>query len=163
MDNKYLNEVLNRLENYQKMTRQIELLRYEIEYAGQISPTEMIEVMTFQKRDANGAGADVYPKSVPEIALSYQRTAAQLNGETVEELISNYADLCREQDRLLHYIGFLDQRQQDVIRRYYFEQQSWGEIADSMSSTPRTAQRLRQQAVDELANLYAFAAGILRR
>ena len=32
MDNKYLNEVLDRLENYQKMMRQIELLQYEIQY-----------------------------------------------------------------------------------------------------------------------------------
>lgn len=32
MDNKYLNEVLDRLENYQKMMWQIELLQYEIQY-----------------------------------------------------------------------------------------------------------------------------------
>ena len=50
MDNKYLNEVLDRLENYQKMMRQIELLQYEIQYASHVTPTEMIEVMTFQKR-----------------------------------------------------------------------------------------------------------------
>ena len=56
MDNKYLNEVLNRLENYQKMMRQIELLQYEIQYASHVTPTEMIEVMTFQKRDEDNAG-----------------------------------------------------------------------------------------------------------
>ena len=88
MDNKYLNEVLDRLENYQKMMRQIELLQYEIQYASHVTPTEMIEVMTFQKRDADNAGTNAYPKSVPEIAMSYQRAAAQLNGESVEELIS---------------------------------------------------------------------------
>lgn len=49
MDNKYLNEVLDRLENYQKMMRQIELLQYEIQYASHVTPTEMIEVMTFSK------------------------------------------------------------------------------------------------------------------
>ncbi len=89
MDNKYLNEVQDRLENYQKMMRQIELLQYEIQYASHVTPTEMIEVMTFQKRDADNAGTNAYPKSVPEIAMSYQRAAAQLNGESVEELISN--------------------------------------------------------------------------
>ena len=70
MDNKYLNEVLDRLENYQKMMRQIELLQYEIQYASHVTPTEMIEVMTFQKRDADNAGTNAYPKSVPEIAMS---------------------------------------------------------------------------------------------
>ena len=39
MDNKYLNEVLDRLENYQKMMRQIELLQYEIQYASHVTPT----------------------------------------------------------------------------------------------------------------------------
>ena len=60
MDNKYLNEVLDRLENYQKMMRQIELLQYEIQYASHVTPTEMIEVMTFQKRDADNAGTNAY-------------------------------------------------------------------------------------------------------
>ena len=163
MDNKYLNEVLDRLENYQKMMRQIELLQYEIQYASHVTPTEMIEVMTFQKRDADNAGTNAYPKSVAEIAMSYQRAAAQLNGESVEELISKYADLCHEQDRLLHYIGLLDPRQQSVIRKYYFESCTWSEIADALGITTRTAQRIRQQAVEELANMYSFADNVFRR
>lgn len=163
MDNKYLNEVLDRLVNYRKVTQQIELLRYEMQCAGHISPTEMIEVMTFQRHTDDADDACAYTKSVPGIALSYQRAAAQLNNEAMEEILSKYADLCRERDRLLHYIGLLDKRQQDVVRKHYFEQQSWSEIAASMDLTPRTVQRTRQQALDELANLYAFADGILRR
>ena len=163
MDNKYLNEVLERLESYRKKEQQIELLRYELQHAKQVSPTELIEAMTFQTRDVDGSQTNLYPKDVPGIALSYQHIAAQLNEEAVGELISRYTALCYERDRVLHYIGLLDKRQQDVIRRYYFEQQSWGEIADGMGSTPRTVQRLRQQAVEELANLYSFADGILRR
>lgn len=122
MDNKYLNKVLEKLENYRKIMQQIELLRYEIQHVGHVSPAEMIEVMTFQGRATNSNSTDIYTKDVPEIALSYQHIAAQLNNEAAEDLVSKYADLCQEQDRLLHYIGFLNQRQQDVIRRYYFEQ-----------------------------------------
>ena len=48
MDNKYLNEVLERLESYRKKEQQIELLRYELQHAKQVSPTELIEAMTFQ-------------------------------------------------------------------------------------------------------------------
>ena len=160
MDNKYLNEVLERLESYRKKEQQIELLRYELQHAKQVSPTELIEAMTFQTRDADSSQTNLYPKDVPGIALSYQHIAAQLNKEAVGELISRYTALCHERDRLLHYIGLLDKRQQDVIRKHYFEQQSWSEIAASMA---RTVQRTRQQALDELANLYAFADGILRR
>ena len=53
MDNKYLNEVLERLESYRKKEQQIELLRYELQHAKQVSPTELIEAMTFQTRDAD--------------------------------------------------------------------------------------------------------------
>ena len=119
--------------------------------------------MTFQTRDADASQTDLYPKDVPGIALSYQHIAAQLNEEAVGELINRYTALCHERDRLLHYIGLLDKRQQDVVRKHYFEQQSWSEIAASMDLTPRTVQRTRQQALDELANLYAFADGVLRR
>ena len=47
---KYLNKVLEKLENYRKIMQQIELLRYEIQHVGHVSPAEMIEVMTFQGR-----------------------------------------------------------------------------------------------------------------
>ena len=87
MDNKYLNEVLERLESYRKKEQQIELLRYELQHAKQVSPTELIEAMTFQTRDADGSQTDLYPKDVPGIALSYQHIAAQLNEEAVGELI----------------------------------------------------------------------------
>ena len=85
MDNKYLNEVLERLESYRKKEQQIELLRYELQHAKQVSPTELIEAMTFQTRDADASQTDLYPKDVPGIALSYQHIAAQLNEEAVGE------------------------------------------------------------------------------
>lgn len=90
MDNKYLNEVLERLESYRKKEQQIELLRYELQHAKQVSPTELIEAMTFQTRDADASQTDLYPKDVPGIALSYQHIAAQLNEEAVGELMSRY-------------------------------------------------------------------------
>lgn len=160
MEINYTAYVIDLLENHCKAKRQMKLLRYEIEHVRRIAPTEMIEIMTFQACGADAKQESIYPKDVPEIALSYQRTAAQLNQEATDELASKYADLCGEQDRLLHYISLLENRQQTVIRKYYFDLSPWSEIADSMNLTVRTAQRIRQQAVDELANLYAFADGI---
>lgn len=162
MEINYTAYVIDLLENHCKVKRQIELLRYEIEHVRRITSAEMIEIMTFQAHGANTEQERIYPKGVPEIALSYQQTAAQLNNETIDELVLKYADLCSEQDRLLHYISLLENRQQTVIRKYYFDLSPWGEIADSMNSTVRTAQRIRQQAVEELANLYSYTKEILR-
>lgn len=41
----------------------------------------------------------------------------------------------------------------------YFESYVWTDVAKVMHMTVRTVQRIRQQAVDELAELYAFAKG----
>mgnify|MGYP001325654172 CR=1 FL=1 len=156
MDNKPINQVLNQLEKYQETTRRLELLRYEIQHLDRVRPSEVIEMMTFQQGAADDSHGVLYPKAVPEIA-------ERLNTEAADELLSVYADLCQTHDRLLHYIGLLDSRQQSVIRKYYFESCTWSEIADALKITTRTAQRIRQQAVEELANMYSFADNVFRR
>ena len=80
-----------------------------------------------------------------------------MNAEALGELASAYADLWREHDRLQHYIGLLDERQRMVLQLYYFESYVWTDVAKAIHTTVRTAQRIRQQAVDELAKLYVFA------
>ena len=156
MDNKYLNEVLKRLESYRKKEQQIELLRYELQHAKQVSPTELIEAMTFQTRDADGSQTDLYPKDVPGIALSYQHIAAQLNEEAVGELISRYTALCHERDRLLHYIGLLDKRQQEIDGIYEAadaDRSTAAELKEEYTQRMATARdeadRLVRSAVDE--------------
>ena len=163
MDNKPINQVLNQLEKYQETTRRLELLRYEIQHLDRFRPSEVIEMMTFQQGAADDSHGVLYPKAVPEIALSYRQVAERLNTEAADELLSVYADLCQTHDRLLHYIGLLDPRQQSVIRKYYFESCTWSEIADALKITTRTAQRIRQQAVEDLANMYSFADNVFRR
>ena len=96
-------------------------------------------------------------KAVPDVAFSYKQTAERMNAEALSELASAYVDLWREHDRLQHYIGLLDERQRRVLQLYYVESYVWTDVAKAMHMTIRTAQRLRQQAVDELTKLYAFA------
>ena len=163
MDNKPINQVLNQLEKYQETTRRLELLRYEIQHLDRVTPSDVIEMMTFQKEVADSNRDTPYPKAVPEIAFSYRQVAEHLNAEAADELLSVYADLCQTHDRLLHYIGLLDPRQQSVIRKYYFESCTWNEIADALGITTRTAPRIRQPAVEELANMYSFADTVFRR
>lgn len=164
MDNKYLNEVLERLESYRKKEQQIELLRYELQHAKQVraNRTDRSHDVPNPRRRRQPNGSIPKRRARHRSFLpAHRRTAERRSRRRAD--ISRYTALCHERDRLLHYIGLLDKRQQDVVRKHYFEQQSWSEIAASMDLTPRTVQRTRQQALDELANLYAFADGILRR
>lgn len=155
MEPTYKNHVLELLENSSHRLRQIELMRYELQHIPQVSDSEMIEAMSLPSLTSNEK--TVNSKAVPDVALSYKRTAERMNAEALGELASAYMELWREHDRLLHYIGLLDERQRRVLQLYYVESYVWTDVAKAMHMTVRTAQRIRQQAVDELAKLYAFA------
>ena len=155
MEPTYKNHVLELLENSSHRLRQIELMRYELQNIPQVSNSEMIEAMSLPSLTSSEKVAS--SKAVPDVALSYRQTAERMNAEALGELASAYVDLWREHDRLRHYIGLLDERQGKVLQLYYFESYVWTDVAKAMHVTVRTAQRIRQQAVDELAKLYAFA------
>lgn len=147
--------VLGLLENSSHRLRQLELMRYELQHRSQVTDTEVIEAMSLPPASVENAAA--YSKAVPDVALSYKQTAERLNAEALNDAVSAYMELWHEHDRLVHYIGLLDERQRRVIQLYYFESYVWADVAKNIHTTVRTAQRLRQQAVDELAKLYAFA------
>ena len=82
--------------------------------------------------------------------------------EAAELLAGNISALCLERERLLYYVGLLDQRQQSVLQKYYFLSLPWKEIAQQMNITICTAQRIRQQAIAGLSNLYSFAKNVFK-
>ena len=150
--------VLSILENYPEMSRRIELMRYELHSSMVVLPHEMIEVMSFSKKDTEANTK--YPHTVPEIALCYKDIAKRLNREITEDAMDKYIALIRERDRLQHRIGLLEQRQAEIIREYYFCRNSWNEISKNMGISVRTAYSVRQQAVDALAQMYTFTGAI---
>ena len=155
MEPTYKSYVQKLLEDSSHRLRQIELMRYELQHIPQVSDSEMIEAMSLPSLTNSEKAAS--SKAVPDVALAYKQTAERMNAEALGELASAYADLWREHDRLQHYIGLLDERQGRVLQLYYLESYVWTDVAKTMHMTVWTAQRIRQQAVDELAKLYAFA------
>lgn len=93
--------ILELLENSSHRLRQIELIP-------QVSDSEMIEAMSLPPLTSSEKATN--SKAVPDVALSYKKTAERMNAEALGELASAYVNLWREHDRLLHYIGLLDER-----------------------------------------------------
>lgn len=158
MGKDYKHYVLTLLETSPSRLRHMEIMWYELHKIPQISSLEMIEVMSFQP--PNNALERTYPKNVPEIALSYQSTTQRINEETAKEILDAYMNLYHEQHRLIHYISLLSENQQRVLHLYYFQSCTWMTVAKSLNTTVRTAQRIRQQAIEDLANLYAYAESL---
>ena len=100
--------VLSLLETYPETSKRIELMRYELYSSMVVSPQEMIEVMSFSKKDAEANAK--YPHTVPEIALCYKEIAQRLNHEVAESVMETYVSMIRERDRLHHRISLLAPR-----------------------------------------------------
>lgn len=159
MKNEIRTYVLSLLESYRECKRQIALLHYEIKHPARITPAEAVEAMTFAKGTERGytSTGHVSDKTM-YIALNYREAAENLNAGVVDSIVSKLVPLERETDRLEHYVALLDTRQAAVIRRYYFERLSWDRICSEMQATPKTLRKVRDAAIDALAEMYEFAA-----
>ena len=92
------------------------------------------------------------------IALNYQDRSDRLNRETVDEIVKQLVELERVQDRLRHYVSFLDERKSTVIRLTYFEIRHRDEVAREIHTSVRTMQSIKSQALKDLADMYAYTS-----
>lgn len=155
MNKQITNVVISLLEQYHDTKRKIAVLRYELEHPATVSPDEMIRAMSFAHGDGEGHAAGHISNKTLYIAMNYQTEAARLSGENMDEIMRQLIPLEREVHRLEHHLSLLPSRAQTVLRMYYMEKMPWEAIAEALSSTPRTAQKLRVAAVAQLAELYS--------
>ena len=153
------NHVISLLESYHKRMNQIALLHFDLEHPAEVSPEEMIGAMSF-----GHGGGDIRSKGhisnkTLYIALNYQNRADKMNYETRDEIVKRLIELEYEQERLVFYIALLNDKQATVIRRFYFEGCTWGEIAKELHIVTRTVHKIKNQALDRLAAMYQFAEG----
>ena len=78
------------------------------------------------------------------------------------DLVSRLVLLEQEINHLEHYMAFLEPRQAEVIRLAYFEGHTWQQISAKTQTTTRTLYKIRNQAVEELAEMYALTADLQR-
>ena len=138
MSNLSTNYVITLLQSYRTTKRKIEQLRYELEHPARVSPDEMIEAMNFQS------------------------AADEANAALTHDLVSRLVPLEQEINRLEHYVALLEPRQAEVIRLAYFEGHTWQQISAKTQITTRTLYKIRNQAVEELAEMYALTADLQR-
>ena len=92
--------------------------------------------------------------------MNYQDAAARLNDENREDIIGKLIPLEREIDRLEHYIRLLEEQKATLLRRHFFDGLGWNELCAEMRLSPKTLRKLREEAIDDLAEMYEFA-GVL--
>lgn len=147
-------KVLSLLESCEQVSRALQLMQYELQSTPRISPEDVIEVMSLQRKNEENT-AD-FPHDVERIATCFRNVTDRWNQEAISEISEQYVGLLQKRDRLLYYINLPETRQKYVITEYYIEGRNRLEIAKELNITRRTAYNIRKDAVKELAEMYAM-------
>lgn len=157
MDNDMKLRVTHLLETCQERQRKIALLHYELDHLAHTSEAEMISAMAL----GHGAGGsshtegDISDKTL-YIALNYQSKIDKMNAGTKEEIVVQLVELEQQQARLEYYTSLLEKRQKLVLRLAYFEGLPWDEVAKKAEVAVRTVHKIKNHALDQLAEMYQF-------
>lgn len=152
-------QILQLLEEYPELIRNVSILRFELQRPPAISPEEMIDSMNFVRGSGEGHVAGAISNKTMYIALNYREHAERINQERLDEIAGRLVPMERSIERLQHYVSLLDKRMAQVIRAYYFEHQAWDDIASQLGLSVRSVQKLKNAAIDKLAEMYEFAEG----
>ena len=150
----YVSELL---EGYRARERKIAVLRYDLEHPSEVGVTEQIEAMNYGSGEGVGHSKGHISNKTLYIALNYEEQAKQLNAESAKEIADELFILERRQKKLLYYISILEKRQAEVVRMVYMEGVSTKKAAEQHGLTVRTIERIRKDAVDNLAEMYAYS------
>ena len=157
MKNKMEPFVIELLETYHDRERMIAVLHYELEHPIKISGAEQIEAMNYGHGDGIGGTKGHISNKTLYIALNYEEQAERLNASATKEIADKLFELEQRQKKLMYYITLLEKRQADVVRLIYIEKLSMKEVAERYGLTCRTIDRIKKEAVESLADMYAYS------
>lgn len=152
--------VISLLLSYQKHSKQIELLHYELSHPAHVSEDEMIGCLSLGRSDSGGNHSGYISDKTLYIALNYHDQAKKLNWDTKSEISSLLVKLESEQERLKYYVSLLATRQSEVLKLLFFEGYSQEECAQKLEIAARTVRRIKDDAIDALTELYSFSKAI---
>lgn len=153
--------VVGLLESYQKRSKQIELLHYELSHPAHISESEMIRALALARGEGEGSRPSGHASDKTlYIALNYQARTDRMNGDTAEEVVGQLVTLEREQKRLTYYVSLLDERPKKVIKLFYFEGMTQDEVAERMEVSVRYIRSIKANAITELVSMYEYVNGL---
>ena len=93
------------------------------------------------------------------IAMNFREKAKAMNTEIRKDIVQRLLPLEREIERLEFYVKMLPDREQNVIRMLFFEGMNQQQAAKELGVSTWTVRKYQNDAIDQLAKMYAFAEG----
>ena len=140
-------QVIDDLKQYPELKKKVILLRYEQEHPAKISDSEVIDSIR---------PAGFISDKTMRIATQFRDKKDRLNQETIMEIAQELYTVEQQISKLEFYVSQLEEKQAEVIRKYYFEGKTWGELQREMHLAPRTLLKRRDDGLDALVSIYSY-------
>lgn len=158
MENTRIREqVMDDLKQYPALKKKVILLRYEQEHPARITDGEVIDSMALSRPVSDGIrSAGFISDKTMRIATQFRDKKDRLNQETMMEIAQELHNVEQQISRLEFYVSQLEEKQAEVIRKYYFEGKTWEELQREMHLAPRTLLKRRDDGLDGLVSIYSY-------
>ena len=135
-------QVIDDLKQYPELKKKVILLRYEQEHPAKISDSEVIDSMALSRPVSDGIRpAGFISDKTMRIATQFRDKKDRLNQETIMEIAQELYTVEQQISKLEFYVSQLEEKQAEVIRKYYFE---------------RTLLKRRDDGLDALVSIYSY-------
>ena len=150
-------QVIEDLKSYPELKKKVVLLRFEQEHPARITDGEVLDSMALSRPVSDGIrpSGHISDKTML-IATQFRDKADRLNQETIMEIARELHSVERQLSKLEFYVSQLEEKQAEVIRKYYFEGKTWGELQREMHLSPRTLLKRRDDGLDALVSIYSY-------
>lgn len=156
-------QVIEELKAYPDLKRKVLLLRYEQEHPARISDSEVIDSMALSRPVSNGIRSSGFiSDKTMRIASQFRDEKERLNQGTLMEITQELCGIENKISKLEFYISQLEDDQAEVIRKYYFERKTWGELQQELHLSPRTLIKRRNGGLDALVSIYEYIGEVKR-
>ena len=155
------NYVIQELEAYPRILRQISVLRYEMEHPAHVSAQEMLDAMAYACGDRTGSSPGHVSDKTLYIAMNYRQKANEVNAEISGEISAKLLELEHKKNRIEYYVGMLDSRKAEIIRLCFFKGMTIEEAAEKLDVSAKTAQNAKKKALEDLTELFALTSNVL--
>ena len=156
-------QVVEDLKEYPDLKKKVILLRYEQEHPARISDSEVIDSMALSRPICDGTKPSGFiSDKTMRIAAQFRDEKDRLNQGTMMEITQELHHIENRISKLDFYISQLEDDQAEVIRKYYFERKTWGELQQDMHLSPRTLIKRRNDGLEALVSIYEYIGEVNR-
>ncbi|GAB6157876.1 hypothetical protein JCM39194_10760 [Desulfotomaculum varum] len=142
------------LKNYNRIKKDIEYLKFELEHLQNITEDETIEALCFKQPEGEKVDTGGISDKTARIALIFRQYMRRMNNNARVEIVKEIRAAEFEIMRLELCVDRLDRKVRDVIKDLYFNEMTWSKICDKYVISERTLNRYRKIAVDEIVTVF---------